>query len=921
MEEVGVEPIPLKATLSPWSSLLSSGRRPKGFSSPRLWKKTLFKTCGSAPSSPSGSFQRSRNNSAFSSLSIPKSGRGVPSEDGNIKSKYNLSTGCLSLKVNSSSSNETYRRSSDYPNSLWYSPSPSTESRTRRASSTLEDKNGNSVPSSTDLFDLLDRLQSSRLDDQRCSMPPPLSSSTLTSNSSSSAPPDNNSYNKQAHSPSILSASRSKTKLEATLASSSSPKPMPMIVVPEESAEQWWIDEDNFRKRRRRGRIASREDKNNYYECDLETARSYRAHFFGYEHYNFVGHDETFGGPLVISLKNYSSSSDGLPENHTRVLIRQNSGTLHRLIPDSILEEEEEYGPSPLKIVQILLPELSLENVHPVVCPRSSELIVKYDEHVLVKQNKFGVIYQKQGQVTEEELFANREHSPAFEEFLDILGNRVLLTEHKGFRGGLDTTYGQTGDVSVYETFHNREIMFHVSTLLPYTDNDPQQLQRKRHIGNDIVALVFQDDETPFCPDMITSHFLHAYVVVRPIKDGSDYKVSVSARKDVPNFGPEIPSYATFSKGPEFKDFLLTKLINAENACYKADKFSKLESRTRSLLLSNLNEELSLKTKSFLGPNFGSYVLNSNNSVPSNSVSSSNNNGPSSSSDRRPSTSKILDTVKKALGGRSSNHKVEGSWQQTQPSSTSTTNNHSNSSTANTPKNNKHRSSSGSILVNMGFPSEKPKSVGTKTESSSGRGSSSPASPISSPDLPNQCYGSSGLSESDDSSLNSIDFPGGSRSNGVLNSSLTNSVRTLINNNSNEDCVNNSTSSRRASIPSILEPTGMCLYEFPNLSLQHHHNSASPQPHHHLPRTEEGGNNNCNNHHRSPTIDKYQNEIYKLKVDKLELVKQSVSSQREIKRLKKRSKLLEEKLLLANREISQLKSSLLPSSRRKDLKS
>ncbi|CAB4063513.1 RAP1GAP [Lepeophtheirus salmonis] len=679
-------------------------------------------------------------------------------------------------QVNSSSSNETYRRSSDYPNSLWYSPSPSTESRTRRASSTLEDKN--------------DRLQSSRLDDQRCSMPPPLS---------------------HPHSPPTVLL-----LLEATLASSSSPKPMPMIVVPEESAEQWWIDEDNFRKRRRRGRIASREDKNNYYECDLETARSYRAHFFlDMNTIIFVGHDETFGGPLVISLKNYSSSSDGLPENHTRVLIRQNSGTLHRLIPDSILEEEEEYGPSPLKIVQILLPELSLENVHPVVCPRSSELIVKYDEHVLVKQNKFGVIYQKQGQVTEEELFANREHSPAFEEFLDILGNRVLLTEHKGFRGGLDTTYGQTGD-----------------------------LQRKRHIGNDIVALVFQDDETPFCPDMITSHFLHAYVVVRPIKDGSDYKVSVSARKDVPNFGPEIPSYATFSKGPEFKDFLLTKLINAENACYKADKFSKLESRTRSLLLSNLNEELSLKTKSFLGPNFGSYVLNSNNSVPSNSVSSSNNNGPSSSSDRRPSTSKILDTVKKALGGRSSNH--------------------NNSSTANTPKNNKHRSSSGSILVNMGFPSEKPKSVGTKTESSSGRGSSSPASPISSPDLPNQCYGSSGLSESDDSSLNSIDFPGGSRSNGVLNSSLTNSVRTLINNNSNEDCVNNSTSSRRASIPSILEPTGMCLYEFPNLSLQHHHNSASPQPHHHLPRTEEGGNNNCNNHHRSPTIDKYQNEIYKL---------------------------------------------------------
>lgn len=51
------------------------------------------------------------------------------------------------------------------------------------------------------------------------------------------------------------------------------------------------------------------------------------------------------------------------------------------------------------------------------------------------------------------------------------------------YRGGLDTQFGQTGDEAVYQVFKEREIIFHVSTLLPYTDNDPQQLQRKRHIG------------------------------------------------------------------------------------------------------------------------------------------------------------------------------------------------------------------------------------------------------------------------------------------------------------------------------------------------------------------------------------------------------------------------------------------------------
>lgn len=51
------------------------------------------------------------------------------------------------------------------------------------------------------------------------------------------------------------------------------------------------------------------------------------------------------------------------------------------------------------------------------------------------------------------------------------------------YRGGLDTEYGQTGDEAVYSEFKGRQIMFHVSTLLPFKDNDPQQLQRKRHIG------------------------------------------------------------------------------------------------------------------------------------------------------------------------------------------------------------------------------------------------------------------------------------------------------------------------------------------------------------------------------------------------------------------------------------------------------
>lgn len=77
--------------------------------------------------------------------------------------------------------------------------------------------------------------------------------------------------------------------------------------------------------------------------------------------------------------------------------------------------------------------------------------------------------------------------------------------------------------------------------------------------------------------------------------------MAVTARGDVPFFGPTLPQPPIFRKGRELKEFLLTKLINAENACYKANKFAQLELRTRASLLQNLADDLKKKTIEFLG--------------------------------------------------------------------------------------------------------------------------------------------------------------------------------------------------------------------------------------------------------------------------------------------------------------------------------
>ena len=258
---------------------------------------------------------------------------------------------------------------------------------------------------------------------------------------------------------------------------------------------------------------------------------------------------------------------------------------------------------SPISLVKKLCPNITISDLQPILSPDTSQLILNYDEHVLVNNFKFGVIYQRVGQTHEEALFGNRGHSVAMDRFLDMLGTRVTLAEHSGYRGGLDTQFGQTGQHSVYTEHMGKEIMYHVSTLLPFSETDTQQLQRKRHIGNDIVSIVFQEGNTPFSPDMVTSHFLHAYIVVQPEhSDSSDtlYRVSVTARSDVPYFGPSLPSTPVFRRGPQFREWLLNKLINAETACYKAEKFSKLEHRTRSTLLNNLVDELTQKSSDFL---------------------------------------------------------------------------------------------------------------------------------------------------------------------------------------------------------------------------------------------------------------------------------------------------------------------------------
>ena len=58
---------------------------------------------------------------------------------------------------------------------------------------------------------------------------------------------------------------------------------------------------------------------------------------------------------------------------------------------------------------------------------------------------KVGVIYVKENQFTEEQILDNNTSSPLFDEFLQLLGDKVRLKGFDKYKGGLDTVHDLTG--------------------------------------------------------------------------------------------------------------------------------------------------------------------------------------------------------------------------------------------------------------------------------------------------------------------------------------------------------------------------------------------------------------------------------------------------------------------------------------------
>jgi len=303
----------------------------------------------------------------------------------------------------------------------------------------------------------------------------------------------------------------------------------------------------------------------------------YHEHFFKKSHVTYLAGDNQ--NPLFIAV-----DTDGSPPY--KALVRSVTSD-DRLC---VLDHTKKH------ISKVL--ELDIENTRQVKDTLIRQEMSNWDLREVSKNFKFGILYCKAGQTTEEEIFSNTNTgSPEYERFLACIGDKIELRGWQKFTGGLDIDSDFDGTHSVFANFKKFDLMFHVSTFLSHDPSDSQHLSKKKHIGNDIVVLVFMDiDAPPLDPTFMRTQFTQVYIVVQPfypdsgpsINNSPCFRISVVAKDGVRPFGPTIPQNVDFGLDYMLKQFLLLKLINAERAALASPVFKERLVGARRLFLSTL---------------------------------------------------------------------------------------------------------------------------------------------------------------------------------------------------------------------------------------------------------------------------------------------------------------------------------------------
>ncbi|XP_040891970.1 tuberin isoform X2 [Toxotes jaculatrix] len=152
-----------------------------------------------------------------------------------------------------------------------------------------------------------------------------------------------------------------------------------------------------------------------------------------------------------------------------------------------------------------------------------------YDTH------KIGVVFVGAGQVNNEvSILSNEYGSNRYAAFLTGLGKLIHLKDcdpDQIFLGGLDQ-YGDDGEFTYCWHDDIMQAIFHIATLMPNRESDKGCCNKKRHIGNDFVMVVYNDSGEEYKLGTIKGQFNFVEVIIKPL----DYEcnlVTLQCRKDL----------------------------------------------------------------------------------------------------------------------------------------------------------------------------------------------------------------------------------------------------------------------------------------------------------------------------------------------------------------------------------------------------
>jgi len=176
------------------------------------------------------------------------------------------------------------------------------------------------------------------------------------------------------------------------------------------------------------------------------------------------------------------------------------------------------------------------------------------------------LVFSKTGQVNPHDMFQNREHSPAFDNFLKVMGISLPLNEKNS------------------SEWRGKNVRWHLATTL-------NQEQIRRLIGNNKTCVFFHDSVEPFDTKRVQEMGVvpQIFIVVQPRATGSAFRVGCFSTLPK-GFEPCAPAHYLF-QGDEVKEFILTKLHNGLMAARTCKPFNVTYEKPRGAMILEFAEK------------------------------------------------------------------------------------------------------------------------------------------------------------------------------------------------------------------------------------------------------------------------------------------------------------------------------------------